>query len=72
MYLVPHDRQEVHAQVLHIHTPFPQGLSSIRVHENARQTTRCPPLVQGFDALADFRDRLKGEDKKAEREDMSQ
>lgn len=59
MYLVPHNGQEVHAQVLHIHTPFPQGLCRICVQQNDRQPGSCPLLVQGFDSLTDIRDGLK-------------
>lgn len=65
MYLVPHDGQEVHTQVLYIHSPLSQCLSRIRVHEDLRQARGSPALVQGLNAPTDLRDRLKWEERKA-------
>lgn len=36
-YLMPHNGQEVHAQVLDIHSPLPQCLSGVRVHQDSGQ-----------------------------------
>lgn len=58
---MPHDSQEVHAQVPHVHAPLAQGLGGVRVQEHARQPRGCPLLVQGGNAPAEFRDGLKGE-----------
>lgn len=58
-HLVPHDCQEVHAQVLHVHTPFPQRLRSVRVQENERQPRSGPLPVLGFNSLTDFSYGLK-------------
>lgn len=62
-HLVPHNGEEVHAQVFHVHTPFPQGLRGVRVQQDEGQPGCGPPLVQGSDPLADLGDRLKGENK---------
>lgn len=58
-HLVPHDGQQVHAQVLHIHALFPQGLRSVCVQQNDRQPRSSTLLVQGFNSLTDFRDGLQ-------------
>lgn len=56
---MPHDGQEVHAQVPHVHALLPQGLGSIRVHKHPRQPPCHPLLVQGSDSPADLRHGLE-------------
>lgn len=56
---MPHDGQEVHAQIPHVHAPLPQGLGSVRVHKHPRQPPCRPLLVQGSDSPADLRHGLE-------------
>lgn len=58
-YLVPHDGQEVHAEVLYIHPPLPQCLGSIRVHKDSGQPGGDTALIQGLNTPSDLRNRLK-------------
>ena len=51
---MPHDGQEVHTQIPHVHAPLPQGLGSVRVHKHPRQPPCRPLLVQGSDSPADL------------------
>lgn len=64
-YLVAHDGQEVHSQVLYIHSPLSQRLSRVRVHQDLRQARGSPALVQGLNSSTDLRDRLKWEERQA-------
>jgi hypothetical protein len=57
-----HDGQEVHAQVFDIHSPLPQCLSSVCVHQDSGQPRGSPDLVQGFNSPTDLGDRLKQEE----------
>ena len=62
---MPHDGQEVHAQVPHVHAPLPQGLGGVCVHKHPWQPPRCPLLVQGSDSPVDLRHRLEREEQTA-------
>lgn len=57
-----HDGQEVHTQVLDIHSSLPQSLGGVRVHQDSGQSRGRPDLVQGFNPTANLGDRLKQEE----------
>lgn len=53
-----HDGQVVHAQLLHVHTPFANHLCCICVHQDPGQTLGCSALVECTDTLAQLCDGL--------------